>query len=116
MTEQKFQSLVNEIRSKSLETLTAKNAGYAPDEDKLHNFAAGAQITGGTAAQAAWGYLAKHLAALRDKIERNDFSDRIDLREKCVDAINYICLIWCIGNEEDDKRLHELSYWAEDEG
>lgn len=103
MTEQKFQSLVNEIRSKSLETLTTKNAGYAPDEDKLHNFKAGSEIGGGTVAQACWGYLVKHLVALRDKIERDDFSDKHDLLEKCKDSINYICFLWCIGNEEERR-------------
>ena len=45
-------------------------------------------------------YLVKHLVALRDKIERNDFSDKYDLLEKCKDSINYICFLWCIGNEE----------------
>lgn len=100
MTTERFNELVNELRSASLDTLVAKNAGYSSDDDKLHNFHAGAEVMGGTAAQAAWGYATKHLVALRDKIQRNDFHDRADFLEKCQDAINYICLIWCIGNEE----------------
>ena len=100
MKSDRFNELVNELRSASLDTLVAKNAGYSSDDDKLHNFHVGADIMGGTAAQAAWGYATKHLVALRDKIQRNDFRDRADFLEKCQDAINYICLIWCIGNEE----------------
>lgn len=94
-----FENLVKEIRAVSMDTLTAKNAKYATDHDRLHNFVAGAGVMGGTPAQACWGYLTKHLVALRDKVERNDFSDREDLMEKCQDIINYIVFIWCIGNE-----------------
>ena len=114
MTKEVFEQLVDEIRAESLDTLLAKNAAYNQEEDKLHNFNAGAEIMGGTAAQAAWGYLTKHLVALRDKIERNDFSDRADFLEKCKDAINYICLIWCIGNEEKVKQLYAEMYEDEE--
>jgi hypothetical protein len=60
-------------------------------------------VFGGTAAQACWGYLTKHLVALRDKVQNNDFHDREDLLEKCQDTINYVRFLWCIGNEEMDK-------------
>ena len=100
MTKEVFDRLVEEIRAESLDTLVRKNKKYAAGDDKLHNFKAGAEIGGGTVAQACWGYLVKHLVALRDKIERNDFSDKYDLLEKCKDSINYICFLWCIGNEE----------------
>ena len=100
MTADKFNELVKELREASFDTLLAKNANYSAGEDKLHNFHAGADIMGATPAQTAWGYATKHLVALRDKIQRNDFHDRDDFLEKCQDVINYICLIWCIGNEE----------------
>ena len=107
MTKEVFDRLVEEIRAESMDTLVRKNKKYAAGEDKLHNFKAGAEIGGGTAAQACWGYLVKHLVALRDKIERNDFSDKYDLLEKCKDVINYIVFIWCIGNEKE----METSEW-----
>lgn len=110
MTKEIFDKLVEEIRAESLDTLVQKNAGYNQDADKLHNFKAGGEIVGGTAAQAAWGYLTKHLVALRDKIERNDFTDREDFLEKCKDVINYVCLIWCIGNEENTSRFYNEIY------
>lgn len=103
MNREKFERLVNTICSESMETLTAKNAMYAT-EDKLHNFRVGAGIMGGTPAQACWGYLTKHLVALRDKVERNDFSDLNDMMEKCVDTINYTVFLWCIGYEEWEKK------------
>lgn len=102
----KFEGLLDELDKNSLETLKAKNAMYAPDTDRLHNFNAGADIFGGTAAQACWGYLTKHLVALRDKVQRNDFHDREDFLEKCQDSINYIRFLWLIGNEEMEKYTH----------
>lgn len=110
MNEKLFKMLIDEIRKESIDTLFAKNAKYAEGcEDRIHNFRAGADILGGTPAQACWGYLTKHLVALRDMVARNDFSDREDFLEKCKDSINYIVFLWCIGNEEqmriDARRL-----------
>lgn len=102
MTNERFQELVKELRDKSMDTMLKKNAGYA-DEDRLHNFKVGAAITGGTPAQAALGYMAKHLASLQDKVRKDDFHDREDLLEKCQDIINYVVFIWCCGNEEMEK-------------
>ena len=55
---------------------------------------------GCTPAQVCWGYMTKHLVALRDKVQRNDFSNREDVKEKCQDIINYIKILWCLANEE----------------
>lgn len=103
MKTERFNNLVKEIREASLDTLTKKNAKYATDEDRLHNFKVGAAITGGTPAQAALGHMAKHLASLQDKVARNDFHDRADLKEKIQDSINYLVFIWCCANEEMEK-------------
>ena len=102
MTTEVFNKLVEEIRAASIDTLMAKNAKYAAGRDRLHNFHVGGDIMGGTTAQACWGYLTKHLVALRDMVERNDFHDLDDLKEKCQDIINYTVFLWCIGNEEAD--------------
>lgn len=96
-----FNKLLDELDGNSLETLKAKNAKYASTDDCLHNFESGAEIMGSTPAQCAWGYLTKHLVALRDKVERDDFSDREDFLEKCQDIINYIRFIWVIGNDRE---------------
>lgn len=101
----KFKNLIEELDGNSVETLVTKNAKYSSNEDALHNFRSGAEIMGGTPAQACWGYLTKHLTALRDMVERDDFSDRDDFLEKCQDTINYIRFLWCIGNDviHDDE-------------
>ena len=102
MTHERFEQLLDELDGESLVTLKAKNRMYSALTDALHNFASGADIGGCTEAQACWGYLVKHLVALRDKIKNNDFSNKDDLKEKCQDSINYIRFIWAIAHEGED--------------
>lgn len=102
MKAEKFQRLLDELDGNSLQTLKEKNARYAQNGDCLHNFRSGADIAGGSPAQACWGYVTKHLVALRDMVEKNDFSNREDFLEKCQDTINYIRFLWCIGNDNTE--------------
>lgn len=102
MTHERFEQLLDELDGESLATLKAKNRMYSAPTDALHNFASGADIGGCTEAQACWGYLVKHLVALRDKIKNNDFSNKDDFKEKCQDSINYIRFIWAIAHEGED--------------
>ena len=102
MTHERFEQLLDELDGESLTTLKAKNRMYSAPDDALHNFASGDDIGGCTEAQACWGYLVKHLVALRDKIKNNDFSNKDDLKEKCQDSINYIRFIWAIAHEGED--------------
>ena len=105
MTNEFFRENIDFIRQQSLDILLQRNSNYAKgSDDALHNFTAGAAIAGCTPAQAAWGYVTKHLVALRDKIQRNDFSDLADLEEKCCDIINYVAIIYAIGVEEFSKK------------
>lgn len=103
MTHERFEQLLDELDGDSLTTLKAKNKMYGRDNDALHNFKSGADISGGTPAQACWGYLVKHLVALRDKIQNDDFFDRADLKEKCQDSINYIRFIWALAQDDVDE-------------
>ena len=115
MSADKFKRLLEELDGNSLKTLTEKNAKYASDEDCLHNFRSGAGIFGDTPAKTCWGYLTKHLVALRDMVERNDFSDRRDFLEKCQDSINYIRFLYCIGIEESEDRADKMIQMLIDE-
>lgn len=104
MTHEHFRNQIDFIRGSSLDVLLQRNGNYAKgSDDALHNFKVGADIDGSTPAQAAWGYMTKHMVALRDKIKRNDFADLDDLREKCTDIINYTAIIFAIGVEENAK-------------
>ena len=109
MDAERFNALLEELDGNSVKTLAEKNAQYSKNGDSLHNFRSGAEIAGGTPAQACWGYMTKHLVALRDMVERNDFSNREDFLEKCQDTINYIRFLWCIGNEEQNMNNEKES-------
>lgn len=103
MKPDRFKELLDELDGNSLQTLKEKNARYSTNGDCLHNFRSGADVAGGTPAQACWGYMTKHLVALRDMVQRNDFSNREDFMEKCQDTINYVRFLWCIGNDGVEK-------------
>lgn len=114
MDSKSFKNLLDELDDNSLQTLKEKNARYSQNGDCLHNFRSGAEIAGGTPAQACWGYSTKHLVALRDMVEKNDFSNREDFLEKCQDTINYIRFLWCIGNDEENiKKEKENENYVE---
>ena len=103
MTHEDFKACLEELDGQGAKTLAEKNARYSSFDDALHNFKMGAEVMGGTPAQACWGYMTKHLVALRDMIQRNDFSNREDVLEKIQDSINYLRFIWAISEEERSK-------------
>ena len=103
MTHEDFKACLKELDGQGAKTLAEKNARYSSSNDALHNFKMGAEVMGGTPAQACWGYMTKHLVALRDMIQRNDFSNREDVLEKIQDSINYLRFIWAISEEERSK-------------
>ena len=107
MTHEEFKTCLEELDGQGAKTLAEKNARYSSSEDALHNFKMGAEIVGGTSAQACWGYMTKHLVALRDMIQRNDFHNREDVLEKIQDSINYLRFIWAISEEERSKYCDE---------
>lgn len=109
MTHEQFKTLLQELDGTGVNTLAEKNARYSSPDDALHNFHMGAEVMGGTPAQAAWGYMTKHLVALRDMIQRNDFSNRDDVLEKIQDSINYLRFIWAISEEERSKKNNEAT-------
>lgn len=115
MDRKTFEKLVNEIRSASLDTLVERNFGangYAKggNVSAIHNFEEGGKFLrdGGTPAEAAWSYMVKHLIALRDRVNNNDFDDLEEIKERCRDIINYTCIIWCIANERTEKQKSKV--------
>lgn len=111
MNPDRFKELLEELDGNSVQTLAEKNARYARNNDCLHNFRRGAAINNETPAQTCWGYMSKHLVALQDKVEHDDFSDREDFLEKCQDIINYVRFLWCIGNDKANESSMTIYDW-----
>lgn len=103
MTRERFNELLDQLEGTSLETLKSKNVKYAPCDDALHNFHVGARLDGSTTAQTIWHYMKKHMVALLDKIERDDWADKEDVHEKIQDIMNYLRFIWVAANEATDS-------------
>lgn len=103
MTHEQFSILLEELDGAGAKVLSEKNARYSASNDALQNFHEGAEIMGCTTAQTCWGYMTKHLSALKKMIWSNDFSNRADVYEKCIDSINYIRFLWAISEEERNK-------------
>ena len=103
MTRERFEQLLDELDASSLETLKAKNAKYSRNDDPLHNFHTGCLLDNSTTAQTIWHYMKKHVVALLDKIENDDWDDLDDTKEKIQDIINYLRFLWVAANE-----VHEL--------
>lgn len=116
MTHEQFKTLLQELDGAGINILAERNARYSSPDDALHNFHMGAEVMGGTPAQAAWGYMTKHLVALRDMIQRNDFKNRDDVLEKIQDSINYLRFIWAISEEERDKLTSDCASYENMEG
>ena len=100
MNHKEFENLIDELEEDSLNTLKKKNSKYAPCDDALRNFHVGADIMGVTTGECVWGYATKHISSLRDRIQRNDWNDLEDVKEKIQDTINYLRFLWCVANEE----------------
>lgn len=107
MTHEQFKNLLEELDGTGAKVLSEKNARYSTSDDALQNFHEGAEIMGCTTAQACWGYMTKHLSALRKMIWSNDFSNRADVYEKCIDTINYFRFLWAISEEERNKAIED---------
>ena len=105
MTRERFEQLLDELDASSIETLKTKNAKYSRNNDPLHNFHTGCLLDNSTTAQTIWHYMKKHVVALLDKIENDDWDDLEDTKEKIQDIINYLRFLWVAANE-----IHEFDY------
>lgn len=102
MNKKEFNENVEFLLKEAHNTLITKNAKYA-NEDALHNFKAGAEISGQTPERTCWGYMTKHLTALRDMLDKEEL-DKEDLLEKVQDSINYLIFTYCLLLEKDKEQ------------
>lgn len=100
MDRKDFEDCVRYIQTSSFNTILRKTDIYSSEDDVLKNFKVGSDISGLSPMETCWGYMTKHLAALRCKIEDCDLEDMEDFVEKCRDSVNYLCLLYCLAVEE----------------
>ena len=95
MTQKEFDThlewRLNEIKN----VLGVKAKEYVRNDNPLHNFEAGAGITGETSAKVLDGFLLKHIISYRDMLndlENGKLPDKSKVQEKFGDIINYFIL------------------------
>ena len=89
--------LIDKRFEKTRNTLQLKEAEYASQDNRLHNFDVGARILEVTPEQALQGMMLKHIISILDLIEWTGTSpERITselVDEKIGDTINYLILL-----------------------
>lgn len=100
MNHEDFDKLSDRRLFLAKETLCKKAKEYAPDQDKLHNFKAAAELLDCTPAQALLGFMAKHIISVTDIVRSGATPTKEMVDEKLGDCINYLILLEAIWQEE----------------
>jgi len=111
MNSQDLMKIVKERNDSVITTLDSKQAEYASNGDRFHNFRRGAEILGGTPEQALGGFMSKHIVSVLDLIKWTETEpDRITeelINEKIGDNIVYLHLLEGLLRERLAKRKQE---------
>lgn len=100
-----FNKHLEYMQKATVDTLKAKAAEYATEEDRLHNFKIAGPLQSRTPIGALGGFMAKHTISLYDMIIGTDKGTIFPLNmweEKIKDHINYLFLLWAAVNEQDE--------------
>lgn len=110
MNPEKFNKLTEQVIERIRRVQAAKNAEYASDSDKLHNFKRAGAVLQSTPEQALIGMWTKHIVSILDIVDKLDAENKkagLDLvvnpehigirkamiEEKIGDAIIYLILL-----------------------
>ena len=94
MTNLEFNHLVEHRLGMCRKVLVKKASEYAPDdEERLHNFYAGAAILGDTPAEYCLNLMTKHLVCVMEMARAEGSFDQGYIDEKFGDLLNYVLLL-----------------------
>ena len=109
MTTEDFNKLVDEACADIKLILTKKGKEYSPDLDRLSNFKDAAAMNKTVPEYVLWGFVTKHIVALRDFIDELNLTNQLmkhhpeitskreitkeQWLEKITDIINYLVLL-----------------------
>lgn len=96
MNSEDFEKVINDIQNRISNTLVVKGKEYAvSNEDRLHNFNVGAEITKQSRERVLDGFLLKHYISYRDmlnSIDNGKLPTIEYLEEKIGDMLVYLML------------------------
>jgi len=97
MNHEVFEALLEKRLALTRRILASKNAEYANDSDKLHNFKRAAAMLGCSKEKALVGMWTKHIISILDIVEKienyGEYPDTKLLEEKIGDSVNYLILL-----------------------
>ena len=97
MNNEEFMDILNTRLGKIREVLGEKAKEYVRNNDRLHNFNLGSQLSGEIREKVLWdGYALKHLVSVYDIIddmENGYIPTKEHVDEKVGDLINYLILL-----------------------
>lgn len=105
MTNEKFNSVVEDQLKRIRQVLIRKQAEYNLDPDRLSVFKHAAALSKETPEQALYGFLLKHLISQADMISTGEKYTKELWLEKITDIMNYNILL--LGLLEDDNMFDE---------
>ena len=102
MTPERFQEVVKELQTMTIDILAKKAIEYSRNDNRFHNFIAAGRRLGCDPIVALVGMKEKHSVSLADMLE--DLKDgklptRVMLDEKFGDEINYLILEYAMFRE-----------------
>lgn len=104
MTQDRFETVVEEQLAITRELLITKGREYSPDGDRLEVFRKAACLQSETPKQALCGMLAKHVVSVYDMCMSNQKFSEDRWTEKITDSINYLLLLKAAVLEEDHEK------------
>ena len=106
MTQEKFQKIIDDRLQFTKNLLLIKGKEYVRNNDPLHNFNKGSEITSKHKAEVLDGMMLKHYISYRDllkDISEYKFIKLDQVKEKIGDLIVYLCIQETIFEEYIDR-------------
>ena len=94
-----FNRVLAKTHARMDKVLRSKAAEYAHGGDRLSNFKDAAAMNGCTPEQALWGFVTKHIIALKDFIKSGETRPLEQWEEKIGDIQNYMVLLEALLSE-----------------
>ena len=94
-----FNQVLAKTHARMDAVLKSKATEYAHGGDRLSNFKDAAELNGCTPEQALWGFVTKHIIALKDFIKSGETRPLEQWEEKIGDIQNYMVLLEAIVSE-----------------
>lgn len=91
-----------EIFSDAIRILADKNADYSSSADRIRNFRKTAEKTGVSMEKVWLVYFSKGMDAIERYCRDGELSSE-KIRERILDAMNYMALLWLIANDPKEE-------------